>query len=397
MAEYSYKAASLDGKTVRGRQTANNPRQLKEQLSRQELYLLECRERKKAAGKRLRANRLSDFCRELSSMLATGVTLVRAMQVIKNRDLSPAVKNAFFELDRQIKRGAALSDAMEHQGGAFPELLISMVKAGEANGRLDKALARMAEHYEAEHRTNQEIRGALFYPALLVVITVCVIVVVFTLIFPRFAELFGNMELPLITRIMMSISGFLTRDWFLAAVIALALVVGVFWLTRIERVRFWWDKLLLRLPRIGKLLRIIYTARFARTFSSLYSGGLAIIDALRISGDTVGNRFISGQFEGVIRAVKRGAPLSEALAAVEGFDGKLSETVTVGEETGRVDELLTSVAESFDHESSVAIKKLVQLIEPVMILIMALVIVAVMLSVMLPIYQLYGNIEQMNF
>ena len=111
----------------------------------------------------------------------------------------------------------------------------------------------------------------------------------------------------------------------------------------------------------------------------------------------MGNRFISGQFDGVIRAVKRGAPLSEALAAVEGFDGKLSETVMVGEETGRVDELLTSVAESFDHESSVAIKKLVQLIEPVMILIMALVIVAVMLSVMLPIYQMYGSIEQMNF
>lgn len=143
MAEYSYIAASLDGKTVRGRQTANNPRQLKEQLSRQELYLLECRERKKAAGKRLRANRLSDFCRELSSMLATGVTLVRAMQVIKNRDLSPAVKNAFCELDRQIKRGAALSEAMERQDAMFPELLISMVKAGEANGRLDKSLAKM--------------------------------------------------------------------------------------------------------------------------------------------------------------------------------------------------------------------------------------------------------------
>lgn len=394
LAEYNYVAATMAGKTVRGKLAANSPEGLKENLLRQELFLLDYDEISKASGKRLKANQLADFCRELSSMLGTGVSLVRSMQIIMNRDLPPAMKNTFTALNHLIKRGVALSEAMEQQGEVFPELLINMIKAGEANGHLDESLKKMAAHYEAEHRTNQDIKGAMTYPIILIVITVIVIIAVFTFIFPTFMGVFGDMELPAITQVMMGISNFLTQQWFLAIVTVLAVGIGIYWLTRIEKVKLWWDKVLVKIPKVGPLLRIIYTARFARTFSSLYSGGLTILSALQISKDTIGNRYIAMQFTDVIRLVRQGTSLSEALSSVEGFDVKLTETIAVGEETGRVDELLLSIAESFDYESSMAIKKLVKLIEPIMILVMAVIIMTVMLSVMLPIYQLYSDIDQ---
>lgn len=394
MAEFSYTAARMNGSTVSGTVSAATPEQLRENLLRQGLYLLKYDEKHAATGRRLKARELAEICRELSSMLGTGVSLVRSMQIILRRELSPAMKTTFTSLNNQIKRGVSLSEAMEQQDGVFPELLVNMVRAGEANGKLDQSLKKMSEHYEAEHRQNQDIRGAMTYPIILIVITIVVIIAVFTFIFPTFIGVFGEMELPLITQIMMGISDFMTKQWFLLIIIVLAAGIGIYWITRLDSVRFAWDKFKVKCPKVGKLLRVIYTARFARTFSSLYSGGLTILDALQITRGTVGNRYISKQFDDVIRLVRQGTSLSESLSQVDGFDVKLTETIAVGEETGRVDELLLGIADSFDYESSMAIKKLVKLIEPVMIMIMAVIILTVMLSVMLPIYQLYGSIDQ---
>lgn len=394
MAEFSYTAARMNGSTVKGTMNAASAEQLRENLLRQQLYLLKYDEKHAATGRRLKSRELAEFCRELSSMLGTGVSLVRSMQIILRRDLSPAMKTTFTSLNSLIKRGVALSEAMEKQEGVFPELLINMVRAGESNGKLDQSLQKMAEHYDAEHRTNQDVKGAMTYPVILIVITLLVIVAVFTFIFPTFIGVFGDMELPVITQIMMAISDFMTNQWILLIIIVLAVSLGVYWITRIQSVRYAWDKFKLKCPKVGKLMRIIYTARFARTFSSLYSSGLTILDALQITRGTIGNRYIAGQFDDVIKLVRQGTSLSESLSGVDGFDVKLTETIAVGEETGRVDDLLLNIAESFDYESSMAIKKLVKLIEPIMIMIMAVIILTVMLSVMLPIYQLYGSIDQ---
>ena len=394
VAEFSYTAAKMNGSTVKGTLNAATPEQLRENLLRQELYLLKYEEKHAAAGRRLKAKELAEFCRELSSMLGTGVSLVRSMQIILHRDLTPGMKTTFSCLNNQIKRGVALSEAMEQQDGVFPELLINMVRAGESNGKLDQSLQKMAEHYDAEHRTNQDIRGAMTYPIILIVITLLVIIAVFTFIFPTFIGVFGDMELPAITQVMMAISNFMTNQWLLLLIIVMTAALGIYWLTRVNSVRYTWDRFKVKCPRVGKLMKIIYTARFARTFSSLYSSGLTILDALQITRGTIGNRYIAEQFDGVIRLVRQGTSLSESLSNVDGFDVKLTETIAVGEETGRVDDLLLNVAESFDYESSMAIRKLVKLIEPIMIMIMSVIILTVMLSVMLPIYQLYGSIDQ---
>lgn len=392
MAQFTYKAANAVGKITKGKMNAANPDALKEKLLESKLFLLEYSEEVKSHGKRLKALDLSEFCRELGSMLGSGVSLVRTMNILIGCEMPPKIKNVFVDLNTQIKRGVSLSDAMIMQGKTFPDLLINMIKSGEASGRMDNVCSKMAVHYEKEHRLNQEIRGAMTYPLILLVMTVLVIIGIFTFIFPTFMDLFNGMELPLITQIMITISEIFTKQWYLVAIVVGALVLLIAFAAQIEAVIYTVHKMLIRMPKIGKLLRTIYTARFARTLSSLYSSGLSILNALQISKNTIGNKYIEKQFDDVLKNIRAGIPLSAALLQVDGFEKKLSQTIVVGEETGKLDDLLESIAENYEYDSSVAIKKMVKMIEPIMIAVMALIIAIVMMSVMLPIYNMYGNI-----
>lgn len=395
MPEYRYNATDMSGKIIKGKATFNNPDQLKRMISDRGLILVDFTEAAdKEKTKRLKSGELAEFCRELSSMLSSGVSLVRALNIISNRDMKPRLKNAFSELNSQIKRGIALSDAMEMQGQKFPLLLINMVKVGEATGRLDDTMDKMAAYFEKEKRLNGSIKSALTYPIILAVLTLLVVIILFTFVIPTFTSVFDGMEIPKITEIMLGISNFFTHHYFIVLGVVLALASVIYILRKNERFRFWFDKKKLKFPKIGKLLKIIYTARFSRTLASLYSSGLTIINSLQIAKDTIGNRYITSQFDEVIKSVRAGNQLSTTLMTVDGFDKKLAQTIAVGEETGQLDTLLVSTADSFDYESEMATKQLIQFIEPVMIVIMAVIVCVVMLSVMLPIFGMYSQIEQ---
>ncbi len=394
MPEYRYSATDMSGKIVKGKQTFNNPEQLKKMLGEKGLILVDFAETvDKEKTKKLKSGELSEFCRELSSMLSSGVSLVRALNIISSRDLQPRLKNAFSELNTQIKRGISLSEAMDMQGEKFPMLLVNMVKVGEATGRLDDTMDKMAAYFEKEKRLNGSIKSALTYPIILAGLTLLVVIILFTFVIPTFTSVFDGMEIPKITQVMMSISNFFTHHYFIALGIVLAIAAVVYILRKNERFRFWFDKKKLKFPKIGKLLRIIYTARFARTLASLYSSGLTIINSLQISKETIGNRYITAQFDDVIKNVRAGNQLSVTLMEIDGFDKKLAQTIAVGEETGQLDTLLVSTADAFDYESEMATKRLVQFIEPVMIVIMAVVVCVVMLSVLMPIFGMYSQIE----
>lgn len=392
---YRYTAKDISGKVQKGVLNAADPESLKKGLRETGLYLSSFTEKiDKNQGKKLKSSEISTFCRETSSMLAAGVSLVRAMNIITKRDLSPKLRYAFGEILSSIKKGIALSDAMELLGKTFPPMLINMVKAGEASGRLDETMEKMADYYEKDTRLTKSIKSALTYPIILAVLTVVVAVGLMTFVVPMFADIFEGMELPAITRVVMGISNGLTEN-YIQVIIAVALIfIAIYFIMQVEKVRFALDKFKLKIPIIGKLLKIIYTARFSRTLASLYSSGLSIINALQISKDTIGNRYLTKQFDDVIRSVRSGNPLSSSLAEVVGFDKKLSETIAVGEETGQLDSLLVSIADSFDYESDMAIKKMMTMIEPIMIIILAFFVVMIMLSVLLPIFSMYSQIEQ---
>lgn len=394
MPQYKYTASDIGGALVKSRMDAGDASQLREALRIKNLYLIDYEETTDIKTiKKLKANEIADFCRQIGSMLVSGITLVNAMSIILQRDLKPKEKQLYATLNQSVKRGIPLSDSMASLGKAFPELLINMFRAGESSGKQDEISMKMAEHYEKEHKLNSTIKGAMMYPIILAVLMVVAIVIIFAVILPNFFTLFSGMELPLPTRIVIAISNVLTKKWYIVIIVVLMIAAIVQILGSIEPIRLEMDKMKLKAPIIGKLMKVVYTSRFCRTLSSLYSSGLSIISALQIARTTIGNRYIAKQFEEATRKIRQGVPMSAALSTIDGFDKKLFSTVLIGEESGRLEEMLISTADSFDYESEIAIRKLTGLIEPIMLVFMGLMIGFIFVAVMMPIFQLYQNIS----
>jgi type IV pilus assembly protein PilC len=394
---YKYSAIAIDGKKRRGKLEAANVAQLSNQLRTEGFFLLEQSNQDAAQTQsKLKLPEIADFCRQLSAMLSSGITLIRAMTIIAQRDSKPQVKRVYSAVILELQKGASLSESMSKQGNAFPELLVNMIKAGESSGRMDVTTAKMADTYDKKHKIEGKIRSATAYPLFLLALIVLVMIFLFTFVLPNFFSMFDGMTLPLPTRVVLGISNFLTRHWLpslICVIIGISLILAVF---RAPSPRIALDHFKLKTPKVGRLLRTIYTARFARTMASLYVSGIPMIQALRISRGTIGNKYIEQQFDGVISALANGRTLSLALQPVNGFDPKLNATVLIGEESGRLEQMLESVADQFDYEAETATQRLVALLEPMLIVLMAVIVAFIIISVMLPIFQMYSNVETMG-
>lgn len=392
MALYNYTAVTMEGKRVNGKQDATDIPQLKTILRNSGLFLVNAdNSAKKKKFRRLKSIDLAEFCRELGTMLSSGVTLVRAMSIILLRDLKPNIRSVFNEINISIKRGNSMSESMEATD-AFPELLINMFRAGEESGKIDDTAMKMTTHYEKEDRLKKDIKNAMTYPIILMVLTLVIMLLIFTVVLPKFLALFKDMVLPLPTQILMAVSNSLTTHFLDYIVIFGLVIIIAISLYNIEKTRIYIDRFKLHFPKVGRLLKIIYTARFARNLSSLYSSGLTIISCLNTVKGTIGNKYIENQFDEAIKLIRSGNPLAVSLEKIDGFDKKLIHTIMIGEESGRLEEMLDSVADSFEYEARIATAKLITLIEPLMICIIAGFIAFVMVAVMLPIYQLYSTV-----
>lgn len=394
MAAYQYTASSLGGKIKKGKINASNPNQMKEALKKEELFLIEYKEIvDKKREKKLNGKEISEFCRELSALLGSGVSVVRSFNIICKRQSTPKLKAVYNDIAVQIKRGVPLSDAMAMQGRTFPEMLINMIKAGEASGKIDQTFEKMSVHYEKEYRMSNTIKSAMAYPKMLGGLLVVIVFALFTFIMPKFFDLFEDMELPILTRIVMGISTFFTENIFLIVIIAASVGIAGYIILQIYAVRRMIDKIKIKLPKIGNLMKIVYTSEFARTLASLYASGMNIVESLQIAKNTVPNVYIREQFEPAIRSLRSGVALSEVLSNIDGFDMKLSQTVEVGEETGRLEAMLVSTADSYEYESQQAIDKIISVIQPVMIVGIAGIVLVIVGAVMLPIFSLYSDID----
>lgn len=392
MPVYQYNAVTIDGQKKRGSMDVEDAQRLNEKLREQDLYLVDCKmnAREKSGGRRLKPMELSDFCRQIGTMLSSGVVLIKAVKIIMERDMDPKIKAVYSKLYQSLKQGMALSEAMEEQGKVFPPMLVNMYKAGEASGTIDVTSMKMAEHYEKEQRLNSKIKSAMTYPMILGVITVAVVIILFVFVLPIFGSMFTD-NMPPLTKFMFGVSDFLKTKWYVLIVVVFLLVFGKKALFKNKTIQIASDKIKLKIPKIGKLLKVIYTARFARTLSSLYASGISLVEALNIAKSTIGNEYITDQFDVLVREVRQGLTVSEAIKKVDGFDGKLASTIKIGEETGKLDEMLNSTADSFDYESEQATGRMTALIEPVMLVVMAIVVGTVMISVMMPIYGMYNS------
>ena len=395
MAKYQVTAIGLDNKKLTETIDARDEDDFRKIMRSRSLVPVKFKVlEEKGTNYRMKPDETAEFCRQLASMLSSGITAVRAMDILKQRDFKPKLKAVYEKLHKDVLQGLSIAEAMRLQGKVFPELLINMMASGEASGQLENTTDKMATHYEKEHRLNGKIKSAMRYPKILAVATVGVVFIIFIFVLPSFFDMLEGMEgveLPLITVIIVGISNFLISWWYIILIAALIIVAGVQYLLSIHKVKLSYDKLLLHMPVIGKLLKVIYTARFSRTLSSLYSSGVSMISALEIVGTIVGNKYVESQFPEFVRDVRNGDPLSDSIRKVDGFDNKLPNTILIGEEAGRLDSMLASTADAFDYEAEMATGALVALAEPVMIVVMAVVIMVVILAVMLPMMSLYSG------
>ena len=392
---YQYKAAKQDGKSVKGKAQAPDPTALRTDLRKQGIYLITYEETKEKQNvKKLKAKFLAEFCRELGMMIESGVPLIRAISIMTQRDIKPRIKQIYTQLYRDLQKGLMLSEAMEEQNGVFPDLLINMYKASETTGGMDITSKKMAIHYEKMNKINQRAVSAAVYPIILMVVTFVVLLVVFLAVLPKFFALYEDTDAPMpgLTKFMLGLSMGIKNHWLVILIVILALVLIIKALLSQPRAKELVAAKKLKIPVIGKLLRTIYTARFARTLSSSYSSGVSMINALENTRDTIGNLYIAGQFDQLIRDVREGQPLSVAVGKIDGIDNKLPASILVGEETGRLDTMLESIADTFDYDAEVAMQRMTTLMEPALIILMAIVIGSVMISVMLPLPTLYNSI-----
>ena len=395
MTTYKYTARNVIGKKVSGKMQANDEIDLQARLKNDNLYLETVSEvTKRASQKRIRADRIADFARSIGQLVGAGVSLVRALRIIcDDETLRQKERTLYADVLKQVRTGVSLSEAMAMEGSAFPPMMINMFRSAEASGTLEATAKQMAEYYSKEYKLNKKIKSSMTYPKILGVLMVIVLIIIMGYVIPQFEDLFAQMEsLPVTTEILLGISDFVAEKWYLLILFGVIAFIFFKLLFSIPAVHHLKDKIKLKLPKIGKLMKIIYTARFARTLASLYNAGLPIIQCLTIARDTIDNRYIEAQFEAVIKDVQAGQNLSEALAKVDGFTKKLVSSVVVGEETGTLDEMLNSAADQLEYDSEMAIQSMVSMLEPAIIVVLAVLVGFIIISIIQPIYGSYDAI-----
>lgn len=395
---FSYVATDVNGKKLKGKESAEDAAELIDKLRQKGLYCTSYKDL--TAGKandvkfKFKTKDLSFFCRQLAAMLTSGVSLVKSLHILQSQTENKKMKAVLLDIYEEVQKGRSFSEAIATKPGVFPGLFVSMVGAGEASGNLDMIMNRVSEHYAKDSKTQNKIKGAMIYPIVLLTLLVVMMVAMFTFIMPMFRGLMmeGD-EIPPLSAAMFAISDFFINQWYILIIALIAIVIAFRIILTTPASKLKWDEMLLRLPKVGGLLRTIYTARFARTMSNLFASGLQMVDCIEKSVGTLGNTYIIKSFEDVVENVKRGEALSVAIGRINVFEGMFVSIVYVGEESGTLDQILEKSSDYYDDEADSAISSMVSLLEPVMIILMG-VMVGCILAGVFPI--LYGGMEGMG-
>jgi type IV pilus assembly protein PilC len=341
--------------------------------------------------KKFKTKELAFNCRQLAAMLTSGLTLVKALDILSKEQPNEAAKAIWQSVYENVQKGESFSASLEMYSGVFPQFLISMVAAGESSGSLDVIMQRMSDHYAKENRMNNTIKGAMTYPIVLMFLCIAIVIGMFTFIMPTFAGLFESPDdMPALTRVMMSFSSSLTNYWYIYIIVIVGIVFAATYFLKIPSTRMKFDKFIIKGPGFGPLIVKIYTARFARTLSSLYSSGIPMVECLQRASSILGNRYIDECFVDVVDEVKQGETLSASIQRTEIFDSMFCSIIYVGEESGALDSILEKTSDYYDEEADSAVGRLVGMLEPLMIIIMGVAVGLVVASV-LP--ALYGSFD----
>jgi type II secretion system protein F len=346
-------------------------------------------------GSKISAKDLVSLTEQLATLVESGITLDKSLSLLVDLTEKPQAKEILTEVHKKVHAGSSFADALAEYPKVFSKLYINMIRAGEAGGTLAPSLTSVASFLDKNEELKANIRSAMIYPAILTSVGGFAILVLFTVVIPRFTKLFDELgaALPLPTKIMLFLSTFITNHWMAIIISFILLVAGFIFYLKQEKGRLHWDGIVLRLPLFGPLAQKIEVSRFSRTMATLLSSGVAILAALNITQAILNNRMIAATMSQLRKGLKEGKGFSKPLQETGIFPPLAIHMMTVGEETGMLDKMLTKVANTYDREIDRSVKQLISLIEPFMILSMALVIGFIVISMLLAIF----SINEINF
>lgn len=401
MPVFSYKALREDGGAEAGLVDADSPKDARLKLRERRLHVTDLQPAggagppggkgaRRTLWRRRRPEDVALLTRQMATLLGSGIPMIGAISAVIEQVESRDLKAALMDVRERVSQGGALSEALAAHAFYFSDLYVNMVRAGEAGGNLDQVLFRLADYLHAHNRTRARVTAALTYPAIMLVVGVGVVAVLLTYVVPKILEVIEKQRagLPLPTEILMAVSTAVGRYWWAAVAAVAAAWIAYGRLRAIPGGRLWIDSAKLRVPVVGNLLRKASISRFAVTFGTLLESGLPVLEALAVVRRVVDNELLARALENVRQRVAEGADISTPLKQSQVFPPVVGYMIAVGEESGRLEELLKKIAQAYDEEVEVAAQKLTSLLEPLMIVLMAGVVGFIVMAIMLPILQM---------
>jgi len=400
MPYFTYEAVNETGKKIKGTLQAADKQAAIQELRGMKLSVRGIRERKIGwlhreinIGSPVKMKDFVVFCRQFATLIRAGIRLDQALDVLEDQASGKTLKQAIRDIRQQVLAGSQLSEAMKQHPNVFPEMFVNMVMSGEVGGQLDDVLERMAAHYEKEHRTAQKVKSAMTYPAIVLVLAVGVVIFMLAKVVPTFAGMFADqgLELPLVTKIVMGASDFVTRYWWVLLLGLAAAILGFQLAFAGEQGKYLLDKLKFSLPLFGIVLRKAAIARLSRVMASLHAGGVPLIEALTVSAKAAGNRVVRKVLEEARQSLAEGRQLSKPFRESGLFPKMVTSMLVIGEQTGQLDTMFGKIADFYEDDVDKTVDQLKASIEPMLLLVVSTVVGIIIAAMMTPMFKLYEN------
>lgn len=402
METFSYTAVGSDGREKKGSVDAETRDAAAKSLKDQGLLPISITKQSafdkdlsfSVGKKKVKTRDLSVFCRQFSSILKAGVNVINALGMLGDQTESKVLRTAIKDVQSNVEKGETLANAMRMEGGVFPPLLISMVAAGEASGSLEIAIERMAIQFEKDAKLQGMVKKAMIYPIVLLFVAVGVVIVMMVFVIPNFMDMFEGLdaEMPFMTVLVINMSNFIIDKWWMLIAIVVGVAVAYNMYYRTDAGRHMVDAIKIKIPVFGLLTVKTACARFSRIMSTLLAAGMPMISAIEIASGTMDNVLFKDALQKVKNGVSLGMGLSQQLGVTNRFPAMVVHMIGIGEETGSIEDMLTSVANYYDEEVELATQSVTALMEPMIILVMAVVVGGLVLAIYQPMIELYATL-----
>ena len=400
MAIFKYKAINSEGQRIEGSQSADSESQIREMLLSNQYYPLSIEKENSKSKKSFSFNskvKLKDiavFCRQFYVMLDSGLSIGKALNILIEQGEKPKIREALIGVNGDLKRGETLASSMRKRKDVFPNLLTSMIDAGERSGNLDIILKRMSEYYEKETKIRGKIKSAMIYPIVLGVVAIIAITFILTFVMPTFVQMFeeNNVDLPMSTKMVLGTSKMLGKYGIIIFLILVTAIILLGKYLKSEEGQYKLSIINLKIPVIKKLTQKIIVSRFTRTMGIVSSSGMSLVTSLEIVASVVGNKIAEKELLKVKEKVLKGEGLGDSIMKIKIFPPMLASMVKVGEEAGSLDSILDKTADFYDDELEREIQTATALIEPAMIVVMGIIIGFLLISILTPMFKMYNSI-----